>query len=808
LYFWNGAEWVKVATGSIIPEIDEQPSFPLAWSNGELYYWTGTEWVKINIGDIPEYDNENELPPDGPGDALPIAVVNGEFYYWNGEKWIKISNADIPDYPELPPDGPDGGGGGLPPGGGFPFVKIGDNIYYWDQTKWVEVVISDVPVYIALPAIGASLEIPLAKKGDDFYWWNDTKWVKISLLDIPGYNALPPGGPIQSIVAVRGGELYFWSDTTLKWEKVITSSDITEITEAIYNDLSNYITNITNINGGGGGGSAGTGLTYHDAVLGIVNAIPQMSEGDRYLLSIEGDDIADTTVKETETLHSALTSKSAQSYYSRPFTKNGVTLVGETILSGNIASFASEKMDSFIEFNGNVYSIGKNSSKLYRFNFTTKSYEAEGPTVAREASSFAQSLFVFDNKLWFNAGSGNQVVWSHINSGGQVTVASTFTVSGDTKQFNKSAVVYQDKLHIFGSSGLWTLNAGASTPTHVNNTLFDNSNFGTDTVVVFNNKIWVGLRGSAVSYDGSAVAEYVIPNTGGGSINKLFVWDGELFTATAEKIWKLNGNAFTEFKTVTILSAATVWDGLLYLYGEFGGSMALITLDKSGTKKVVFNGWGSAGLTSDDGILIVKEPTGQIIVEKQYYKTISGSPGELLEIKIVGRNANGQYDEPFGEGHRVVVKTSPTGLSREYGIRNGELIDADGSDNNAIIGNVDTHADLLALATTNIKIGDGYVVEHDENHNDNSAIYTWDGTSWNFTHLWEIQVGSLNTNNTEAQTANGSESFSGTINLHKISKTGSYSDLIGAPTIWSGTQEQYDAIVSKVNTTIYMIFNP
>ena len=43
--------------------------------------------------------------------------------------------------------------------------------------------------------------------------------------------------------------------------------------------------------------------------------------------------------------------------------------------------------------------------------------------------------------------------------------------------------------------------------------------------------------------------------------------------------------------------------------------------------------------------------------------------------------------------------------------------------------------------------------------------------------------GTLKTNNTTAQTASASESLSGTINLHKVAKTGTYSDLIGTPTI-------------------------
>lgn len=49
--------------------------------------------------------------------------------------------------------------------------------------------------------------------------------------------------------------------------------------------------------------------------------------------------------------------------------------------------------------------------------------------------------------------------------------------------------------------------------------------------------------------------------------------------------------------------------------------------------------------------------------------------------------------------------------------------------------------------------------------------------------------GTLNTNNTTAQTASSSEALSGTIKLHKVSKTGIYSDLIGTPTIPSSLSD-------------------
>lgn len=52
-------------------------------------------------------------------------------------------------------------------------------------------------------------------------------------------------------------------------------------------------------------------------------------------------------------------------------------------------------------------------------------------------------------------------------------------------------------------------------------------------------------------------------------------------------------------------------------------------------------------------------------------------------------------------------------------------------------------------------------------------------------------IKTLNTNNTTSQTANGSESISGsgTINLHKVAKTGNYNDLLNKPTIPAAVTE-------------------
>ena len=52
-------------------------------------------------------------------------------------------------------------------------------------------------------------------------------------------------------------------------------------------------------------------------------------------------------------------------------------------------------------------------------------------------------------------------------------------------------------------------------------------------------------------------------------------------------------------------------------------------------------------------------------------------------------------------------------------------------------------------------------------------------SGWGFTK--NAAPGTLNTNNTTAQTVSASEALSGAIKLHKVAKTGTYSDLIGTP---------------------------
>ena len=56
-------------------------------------------------------------------------------------------------------------------------------------------------------------------------------------------------------------------------------------------------------------------------------------------------------------------------------------------------------------------------------------------------------------------------------------------------------------------------------------------------------------------------------------------------------------------------------------------------------------------------------------------------------------------------------------------------------------------------------------------------------SKWSGTIVNDLSIKTLNTNNTTAQTATNEDIIgSGTINLHKVAKTGSYNDLLNAPT--------------------------
>lgn len=70
-----------------------------------------------------------------------------------------------------------------------------------------------------------------------------------------------------------------------------------------------------------------------------------------------------------------------------------------------------------------------------------------------------------------------------------------------------------------------------------------------------------------------------------------------------------------------------------------------------------------------------------------------------------------------------------------------------------------------------------------------NGVGSYDGTNYSSASTLQSVVGNitapgtLNTTATTAQITSASEALSGSITLHKVAKTGTYSDLIGTPTI-------------------------
>ena len=66
-------------------------------------------------------------------------------------------------------------------------------------------------------------------------------------------------------------------------------------------------------------------------------------------------------------------------------------------------------------------------------------------------------------------------------------------------------------------------------------------------------------------------------------------------------------------------------------------------------------------------------------------------------------------------------------------------------------------------------------------------------------------AGTLDTTATTSQSTSSSESLSGNVTLHKVSKTGAYTDLVDAPQYVICTLVQYNAMASHDADTYYII---
>ena len=142
------------------------------------------------------------------------------------------------------------------------------------------------------------------------------------------------------------------------------------------------------------------------------------------------------------------------------------------------------------------------------------------------------------------------------------------------------------------------------------------------------------------------------------------------------------------------------------------------------------------------------------------YSLPTASTSVLGGVKIDGTtitiDANGVISAMVGDGTVTSVGlTVPTGL--------------------AVSGSPITSSGTLAIT-----FASGYSIPLTADVNKGVTAYGW-GDHSQAGYL--TSVGTLNTNNATSLSVSSSESFGGSISLHKVSKTGSYNDLLNKPTI-------------------------
>ena len=122
----------------------------------------------------------------------------------------------------------------------------------------------------------------------------------------------------------------------------------------------------------------------------------------------------------------------------------------------------------------------------------------------------------------------------------------------------------------------------------------------------------------------------------------------------------------------------------------------------------------------------------------------------------------------------TVSQTTNSGTSIQIGNTNYDIV------KNDPIGNETTIApsakcvfDAIPKNVSDLNNDSGFITSSD------IPVTSVNGQTGDVT----ISIGVLNTNNSSAQTISSSESFGNTINLHKVSKTGSYNDLLNKPSI-------------------------
>ena len=148
----------------------------------------------------------------------------------------------------------------------------------------------------------------------------------------------------------------------------------------------------------------------------------------------------------------------------------------------------------------------------------------------------------------------------------------------------------------------------------------------------------------------------------------------------------------------------------------------------------------------------------------EYDNYITSASGTLILKGEDGININGDLNLINGSSiivDNIYAKTTANRSNAKIFTTNGNIIDLPTLSKGTTTGNGNAVTDISVNGhTVTLTKGSTFLTSHQS-------------------------IKTLNTNNTTAQTANASEAIagSGTINLHKVAKTGSYNDLLNKPTI-------------------------
>ena len=310
-----------------------------------------------------------------------------------------------------------------------------------------------------------------------------------------------------------------------------------------------------------------------------------------------------------------------------------------------------------------------------------------------------------------------------------------------------------------------------------------------------------GTAAASIYYNDSVLTTANVSFAGYASRHTLFVWNGTYWVWLSHGVDN-NTNAYTLRTNSTTKNMANK----LYNY-------RFLFTSADGTKWVAANSTNSSGTDTVKTVTTEKiDPFGAIVAYSSTTTVSAGSAPSTLVLYEQGA---------LNIGYSFNTTGSAPSLTNKLPVYIKAAPQTDGS---VIIDATTPYVQTLPSTEDSkvyIYLGlcfDSKSVELVPYH---PVYYYKDGQI----RLWTNAVsggyaGTLDTTATTAQSTSASESLSGSVTLHKIAKTGTYSDLIGTPTIPDTTtvagwgyakyylcqdETAYNNIQSKDSGTLYLI---